>query len=112
MSFHEVLQEAMDKKGMDIRQLSIELGLTYEYTRMLVRGDRYPKKHTLVSICRILDLDAEELGREIHLQKLKMNPEDLSDALPEGLRQIAESWKKLSDPQRKFIVDQVSSWVK
>lgn len=105
-----MIQEGLDSKGLSLRDLAIKVGISYEYMRMIVRGDRVPQKVTLLSICRALDLDCDEALRLSRLQRMQATPEDVTAALPPRLRKIAELWVDLTDAQREYVLQVVTAY--
>lgn len=55
------LYEAMEERGMSPRQVSEETGIAYNTVLCYRRGARNPTMHTIVALCRCLDVSADWL---------------------------------------------------
>ena len=78
--FGEMLQKAMADKQLSIKELSEQVGSTYEYTRRLCRGLSLPSKYMLGALAPILGLDVAEAQKLIDYDKLLVR---YGAALPE-----------------------------
>lgn len=107
----KMIENALEEKGISVRELALKVGATYEYMRLVVRGDRLPSRPTLINICHELGLDVKEAERQVRLQKMQADLSEVYAVLPDDLQVVAKNWDLLSGTQRKFITDTVSNWV-
>ena len=60
-AFPKRLSAAMDARGKSPRQVSEETGIAYNTVLCYRRGARNPTMHTIVALCRCLDVSADWL---------------------------------------------------
>ena len=105
--FGTKLQEALDKKSMQIRDASDLIGSTYEYMRKMVRGQALPSKYMLRTLCDKLGMDFDEAERLVaadHMQKKHGGiPMELAGISPE-LEPFQRGWVKLTKDQKNHLL--------
>lgn len=106
--FGTKLQEALDAKGLQIRDASDLVGMTYEYMRKLVRGPNLPSKYVLQSICAKLGMNQEEMTRIVAADRIQWKtggdmPEELTGFDPE-LEPFRRGWTKLNKSQKEHLL--------
>jgi transcriptional regulator with XRE-family HTH domain len=69
--FGTALADALDKNGMSIRRLAAMTKGTYEHLRKLIRGLAYPSPYRLEAICKILNMNLEEMDLLITRDKMQ-----------------------------------------
>jgi len=55
------LVERMNQLDLTIRQLAHHTGLTYEHIRKLAKGEAHPSRLALQELCRVLQLQPQEM---------------------------------------------------
>lgn len=108
-----LVSEAMDKKGLTIKDLAEKLDITAEHTRRIVRGLYTPNKVALKGICLVLDLPFDETYRIALSERIRKKYGVVADNLevrPKGLEPIEKSWEFLTKAQQKDVVSMVTSW--
>ena len=111
----ELIEEAMDAKGMGIRELAIAAGITYEHARRVVRGENIPSNPLLKVFSGILGLDEKLIERTATHDRLNIKfggiPMELSGKDP-SLAPMERLWPKLSQEQHKNLLSIATSWAK
>jgi hypothetical protein len=111
----ELVQEAMDAKGLGIRELAIQIGATYEHTRRIVRGENVPSKFLLRTLADTLELDQKTLERTANHDRLNIKfnglPMELAGKNP-SLAPIERLWGKLTPDQHRNLINIATSWAK
>lgn len=111
----EKINEAMESKGMSIRDLSVELGSTYEHVRKIVRGGAVPSKYMLTSICAALKLNPKEMEKLATADRIRHKfgkiPIELSGKNPE-MEAIERAWPHLSEDHKKDATSMILNWAK
>lgn len=55
------LKELIKEKGISTKDFASKVGISYNYSSELVRGDKFPRQDTLIEIAKALDVDIREL---------------------------------------------------
>jgi transcriptional regulator with XRE-family HTH domain len=112
--FAKVLVQALNEKGVSIRELSKMTGSTYEYMRRLVRGLSLPSKYMARIICEELNLDLEKIEQIISKDqvRVKYGDEMLADLEKEDseLGALISAWKGLSEEHKRVLLRQANLW--
>lgn len=69
--FGSALHEAMERKGVGLRELAALTDGTYEHMRKLIKGLAYPSKYLLKELCRVLGTDESQMDELITQDKLE-----------------------------------------
>ena len=57
------LKEVLEEKEISVKEFASKVGLSYTYCTEVIRGDKFPRQDTLVSIADALDVDIRALFR-------------------------------------------------
>lgn len=102
-----IIQQAMDKKKLSIREVAEKLGTTYEHVRGVVRGLTVPSDLALKELCRALDIDFGAVAKLVVadriLAKYGTIPLELAGKNPE-LEPIERVWDRLSNEHKSTLV--------
>jgi transcriptional regulator with XRE-family HTH domain len=69
--FGHALQDAMDRRGMTLTELSEALGTTYEHGRKVLKTMAFPSRLLLEKICNVLEMNLTDAKRLVTKDKLK-----------------------------------------
>ena len=64
-SLHRELTAYMDREGLTVRQMSALLGLSYNYLRRVINGELFPRRQTVLVICRKTGIDFQRVWRAV-----------------------------------------------
>lgn len=110
-----MVDNAMQQKGLTIRDLSEELDLSSEHTRRIVRGEATPSKFVLKPLCNILGLDyakAEQIATGERIRKKYGVAADSLSPRVEGIENVEKVWGKLSKSQQDDALAMMEGWAK
>lgn len=97
----------------DVRRLSRELDLSYEYTRRTVRGETKPSKTVVQLLARHLQIPVDELMHAYNLDRIKEDygtlPMEIAGKIPE-MQPIEMVWEYLTDEHRAQLVALAQKW--
>lgn len=114
-SVAELVADAMEQRGLTIRDLAIKLGLTYEHIRRVVRGEAIPSKFILKPMCDELGIAFDEVDQIATGEKIRKKygaiPVDLTPRDPD-LSVIEKLWRQLSKGHRKDALSMMQTWAK
>ncbi len=109
----EVLNEAMKKQRVSIRDLALATGVTYEHIRRCVRGINNPATPLLRLICGYLELDEAEMAQYAAADELERKfgdvPALLADKNPE-MTMIERHWVNLTAAQKTDLTNLARDW--
>jgi transcriptional regulator with XRE-family HTH domain len=109
------IQDALDVKGMGIRELARAVGITYEHSRRICRGEGLPSRIILREICRVLALDFEEMNKLVTADKIEKKfggvPMELAGKTP-ALAPLERIWGDLTTDQQNDLVKMGQQWAK
>lgn len=69
--FGTALADALDKKCMTLRELAVEVEISYEHVRKLLKGLAYPSAANLKQICKAVGLPYGEMNRLVTQDKMR-----------------------------------------
>jgi transcriptional regulator with XRE-family HTH domain len=70
-NFSAMLSTALNQKGMNLKQLSVQLGISYEQTRRLAGNESLPTPLRAEQIAEVLDIDPEELKKAAQRDRMQ-----------------------------------------
>lgn len=110
-----IIADAMQERGVGIRELAEQLELTYEHTRRIVRGEYTPNKFTLKPICDFLGLNFDEAWQTGLGERIRKKYGVVADSLTpksKGLEPIEKVWEDLTKEQQHDAVGMITAWAK
>jgi transcriptional regulator with XRE-family HTH domain len=109
-----LIKQAMTDRGLEIQSLSSRLGISYEHTRKIVRGQAIPTPHLRSDLAEVLSLEVEELDRLAMEEKRR---EGLHDVVEAGIRAkdnrlqtFTRVWDRLGDKRRDDLIAIARLW--
>jgi transcriptional regulator with XRE-family HTH domain len=69
-SLHRELTAYMDREGLTVRQMSDLLGLSYNYLRRVINGELFPRRQTVLEICKKTGIDFKNVWSAILQEKV------------------------------------------
>lgn len=112
--FGAELQRLLDEKGMSLRDLSDKVGGTYEYSRLLVRGDNLPSAFYLRALSSVLKVDFDDLDAIVKRDRFNrdfgsmMSTTVPEAALPPDLAQFHRTWPHLNQKQKEMLLQMLA----
>jgi len=110
--FAAALVQRMNQMDLTIRRLAERTAMTYEHIRKLAKGAAYPSRLALRQICRVLDLQPEEMERLAVADRIEKKyggiPHALAGKHPE-LSLLARWWDLLTEEQKTSFRIQIKS---
>jgi transcriptional regulator with XRE-family HTH domain len=109
------ISDAMEERGVSIRDLAKKLDLSYEHVRRIVRGITIPSTALLLMMCSELGLDKTAMLAAARMTKVL---KDYGGIPPElighkaGLEPIERVWDRLTDDQQKDAVTMIEGWAR
>lgn len=115
--FATALTERLEAKGMSIMDLAKALpnDTTYEHVRKLCRNEANPSRWILKDICKLLDLDEEEMWKLVVSDKIQKKYGNLVTEMAgkEPRFVIVERLlPKITDEQFNSMLDMLQGWAK
>jgi len=111
--FGQKMQGRMDELGLSIKDVSDQIGSTYEYIRKLVRGLASPSRYMLRELVKILELDLHSMEKLVTADKITRThgsiPLELSGKNP-ALEPFERLWGKLTEQQQEILLTQLRSF--
>jgi transcriptional regulator with XRE-family HTH domain len=111
----ELILDAMEEKGMSIRELSVAVETTYEHIRRIVKGEGIPSKFMLKDICEKLHINYKEAEKAATADRIAKRfgsiPIELSGKNPE-MEPLDRIWTKLTDEQKHDLISMAQTWAK
>lgn len=102
----------MNELDLTVRQLAERAGLSYEHIRKLVKGAASPSRLTLRELCRVLQMDANQMQSLAVADRIEKKyggiPHALAGKHPE-LSLLAPWWDKLTEEQKTSFRIQIKS---
>lgn len=104
----DMIRQAMDEKGVSIRELAAVSDSTYEHIRRILtggeNGTHLPSKWVLKAICEHLDMDYEKANHALNEDRLHRQFGDMTAEMmgknPE-LDPIERAWTHLTPEQKE-----------
>lgn len=110
-----VIEEAMEKNNVSIRDLKEAVGYTYEHIRGIIRGKTVPAAELLEVICEFLHMDYQAAEQMLIEDKIRAKfgsiPKSISQKNPE-LAPIELVWGRLSEAHKKDLISIANSYYK
>lgn len=106
----QVAREARKKAGLTQEDVAGRIGLVTEVYGRFERGDMLPSVPTLVRLCSVLHLDANEVLGLSSKQTLTWIEESLPERQePQGVRRLVRALRQLSPRQLRAVSLMVST---
>lgn len=103
----ELIEQRMQQMGIDKRELSAKLGVTYETVRTILNGQKTISVLMLPAVCSILKLNVKEMEKLLKADRMEMKfgdlPAELSGRNPE-LAPIERVWDKMSPEHQQDLI--------
>jgi len=103
----------MKQVPLSSKQLKVEVDVSYETIRSILKGDRPPSKRLLRDICRVLTLDFETMNDMLtteHIKEKFGRVPALRKSDPE-LQLIEEAWPFLLPEEKEHVTLLVEKYV-
>jgi transcriptional regulator with XRE-family HTH domain len=111
----QFISNAMQQKGVSIRDLAEGIDVTYEHVRRIVKGAAVPSKFILKLIADNLKLNSKELDRYATADRITKKfgsiPVELSGKNPE-LTPVEHVWGELTEDQKSAAVNMLQGWAR
>lgn len=114
-SLGDRVNNAMQDKGMGIRDVAEKLELTYEHVRRIVRGEAIPSKFILKPIAELLSMEYSELEQLATAERIRKKYGAIQvDIIPKNatLDPVEKVWNKLTEKQQKDALSMMQGWAK
>jgi transcriptional regulator with XRE-family HTH domain len=114
--FGQELQRLMEEKNLSLKDLSDKTGSTYEYMRLLARGQNLPSVYFVRAAAAALGTDVSHLENLVKQDKFNrdfgsMVPPAQAAALSPELVPFVRAWPKLDDTQRNTLLQMLKAFV-
>ena len=111
----QLLTDAMEEKQLSIKDLSLQLDITYEHVRRIVRGEAIPSKYVLKMFCQILGVALHEAELAATADRVQKRygalPLELAGKKP-GMDTLERLWDRLTTEQQASVTIMAQSLVK
>lgn len=112
----QMVVDAMQEQGWDLRTLSEKLDITYEHLRRITRGEGVPSTLVLRQLCQVLKLrfdEAEKLALSDRIKR-RYNAEtsDQPQQLPRTLEPLVRLWERLQDHEQQTVISVAESLIR
>jgi transcriptional regulator with XRE-family HTH domain len=67
--FGIMLHQAINAKKLTLTDVAAKTGVTYEHIRKLIRQVAFPSEHQVEKLCKLLDLDFDEVWKIVSMDK-------------------------------------------
>jgi transcriptional regulator with XRE-family HTH domain len=109
------LLDAMEEKGMSIKELAEKSDTTYEHIRKILRGGSFPSKYMIRVLSELLNIKKSELEQLVAADQIRQKygkiPAILSGKNPE-LEPVERIWNNLTPAQQADFVAQMQAVAK
>ncbi len=105
----DMISDAMEAKGLSIKDLSMRLDITYEHVRRIVRGQGIPSKPLLRLMCHELNLNFSEAEQLSASDQIKKKFGGLPGKDP-TLEPVERLWHGLTEDQQADAVQLMQTW--
>lgn len=113
--FATKISEVMEGRGLSVAWLSRELDITYEHVRKICHGLAFPSRYILKDICRLLDLDLEDMQKLVIADKIQNKyggiPFELAGKTPRFV-ELERVLPKLTQEQFESLLDMAEGMAK
>lgn len=103
----ELIEQRMEQMGIDKRELSAKLGVTYETVRTILNGQKTTSAMMLPAVCKILKFNVQDMERLLKADRMEMKfgalPAELSGRNPD-LAPIERLWDKMSPEHQQDLI--------
>lgn len=105
----------LEQHGLSIRDFAIQLDMTYEFARKIIRGESLPSKPMLKQVAAEFEIEVTPLLKDLVADQITKRygtvPLELAQKKP-GMAAIERHWDALTTEQQKDLTDMAISWSK